>query len=65
MRKKYLTREEAASELHMCLTTLDKFIKDGTIPSFKIGRSRLIISEELDRFILNQAGIPQNQRIPV
>lgn len=58
---RFLTREQAASELQVCLTTLDKFIKDGTIPSFKIGRSRLIIADELDKYILSQAGISPNE----
>ena len=43
--KKFLTRKEAASELHVSLVTLSSYIKTGILPAVKIG-TRVLIPEE-------------------
>jgi excisionase family DNA binding protein len=43
--KKYLTRKEAASALHVSLVTLGSYIKAGILPAKQIG-TRVLIPEE-------------------
>jgi excisionase family DNA binding protein len=41
--------EEAAEALGIGITLARQLVKDGTIPSFKLGRRRLILARELER----------------
>lgn len=47
-------REEAATMIGFRLTKLDELLKSGEIPSFLIGRNRMIEVAELKRWIERQ-----------
>jgi excisionase family DNA binding protein len=45
----YLTRQEAASYLGVCLASLDNYVRSGRIEKFKAGRKTLFRREDLQR----------------
>lgn len=44
----YLTRKQTAERLHLSLGTLDKYVKNGLITSFKIGHRVLFKTDEVN-----------------
>ena len=57
------TRQEAAEQLQVSLSTLDKFLKSGKIKAFRVGRQIRITEQALQDFlddhILKFDGKPQ------
>jgi len=57
------TRQEAAEQLQVSLSTLDKFLKSGKIKAFRVGRQIRIteqaLKDFLDDHILKFDGKPQ------
>jgi excisionase family DNA binding protein len=57
------TRQEAADQLQISLSTLDKFLKSGKIKAFRVGRQIRITEQALQDFlddhILKFDGKPQ------
>ena len=57
------TRQEAAEQLQISLSTLDKFLKSGKIKAFRVGRQIRITEQALQDFlddhILKFDGKPQ------
>lgn len=46
-----LERREVAERLRMSIQTVDRRIKDGTLPSVTIGRRVLVPAAQLEKFI--------------
>jgi excisionase family DNA binding protein len=46
-----LTIREACDRLKLSRASLYRLIQSGRLPSVRIGRSRRVVSEDLDRFI--------------
>jgi excisionase family DNA binding protein len=46
-----LTIREACDRLKLSRASLYRLIQSGQLPSVRIGRSRRVVSEDLDRFI--------------
>ena len=59
--KKFLTRKEAASALHVSLVTLGSYIKTGILPAVKIGTRVLIPEESLHSALQNIS--PRTNRV--
>lgn len=51
MKIELLTIVEAAKECRTAVSTFHLWIRQGRIPSLKLGRKRLVRREDLDRFI--------------
>lgn len=51
-----LTVEEAARQLHIARRRVFEMIKDGTLPSVKIGKSRRIRSTDLAEYVAGLGG---------
>jgi excisionase family DNA binding protein len=49
-----LTFEEARARLNVGRSTLFRLIDGDAIPSFKLGRSRRFLAEDIDRFLRAQ-----------
>jgi excisionase family DNA binding protein len=47
----YLKRKEAATYLGCCVSTIDNFVRDGTLEKFKVGRSSKFKRSDLDRLL--------------
>lgn len=45
----FLSRKETAKKLGICIPTLERRLKDGTLPSIRIGRRILIPADALER----------------
>lgn len=45
---KYYTCKEVATELHISLPTLNKYVKEGIIPCHRIGRRVLFKQEDME-----------------
>ncbi len=48
---KLMTVEETIRALRLGRTLVNQILRDGTLPSYKIGRRRLIRRQDLERFI--------------
>jgi excisionase family DNA binding protein len=46
--KSYTTIEEEAKRLRLCLRNISQKVRCGLIPSYKIGKRILLVSEEVD-----------------
>ena len=60
--KRYSSVEEEAQRLGICLRTFRGLIRRGVIPSYRIGRRRiLLVAEEIDRVLEDKflRGSPQ------
>ena len=51
---KYLTRKETANKLHLSLTTLDSYVKNGIIPCHKIGHRVLFKLDEVNESLFTK-----------
>lgn len=51
-----LTFEEARERLAVGRSTLFRLVEDGAIKSFKLGRSRRFLAEDVDAFLRAQRG---------
>lgn len=47
------TRQEAADTLKISLPTLDKYISEGHLEAYKLGKSIRIAKEQLQKFLNN------------
>ena len=47
----FLTRKEAARQLRISVTTLDRFIVDGRLKAKKHGHAVVVLSSEVERYI--------------
>ena len=52
--EKYLTVREASKFLKISISTLNRFIKQEGIPSYKVGRRRLFDKDELVEWVRTQ-----------
>ena len=52
----YLTREDAATKLHITVQTLNKHLRSGKIKFKRIGRRVLISQQALDSYLANPKG---------
>lgn len=50
----YLTRQQVAKQLHLSLTTLDTYTKEGLLTSYKIGHRVLYKKSDLDSSLLEK-----------
>jgi excisionase family DNA binding protein len=51
----YITRIEAAKYLCVNPRTVDRRIKEGVLKHYRFGRSVLLVKEDLDEYLRNQA----------
>jgi excisionase family DNA binding protein len=51
MERLLLTPEEAADALSLGRTTIFELMKDGRLPSIKVGRARRILADDLHAFV--------------
>lgn len=62
MDRKTITPRELASALGLCIQTIHRRVRDGTIRSIALGPTKLIPASELSRLLGEQApGIEQPQ----
>jgi excisionase family DNA binding protein len=55
--ERFLTRDETAAMLRVCVQTLDRYVKDGRVPSpVRVGRKLLFDAEELRRHLATAPG---------
>lgn len=52
----YLTRQQVAKYLHLSLTTLDTYTKEGLLTSYKIGHRVLYKKSEINSSLLEKIG---------
>ena len=45
----YLTKTEAAAELGVCTSTLDRRVREGVIPAYKLGSQVVFRQEDVER----------------
>lgn len=50
----YLTRQQVAKQLHLSLTTLDTYTKEGLLTSYKIGHRVLYKKSEINSSLLEK-----------
>ena len=51
-----LSREKAARILGISVRSLDRLVSDGHLRSFNVGRRRLLLASEVNRFLRHKAG---------
>lgn len=51
MSEKLLTPSEVAKRLDVTLRTVQRWIADGVLPSYKLGKTRRVSEEQLERFL--------------
>ena len=56
-----LTVEETASELRIARRRVFEMIRDGRLPSVKIGRSRRVRSADLAAYVAKLAVVPHHE----
>jgi excisionase family DNA binding protein len=56
-----LTVEETAGELRIARRRVFEMIRDGRLPSVKIGRSRRVRSADLAAYVANLAVVPDHE----
>lgn len=56
-----LTVEETASELRIARRRVFEMIRDGRLPSVKIGRSRRVRSTDLATYVAKLAVVPHHE----
>lgn len=54
--QKYLTVRETSRFLRISISTLNRFIRDSRIPSYKVGHRRLFDKDELLEWVKSQGG---------
>ncbi len=59
---KYLTRKETAKKLHLSLTTLDSYVKNGIIPCHKIGHRVLFKLDEVNESLFTKFNDKHNTK---
>ena len=47
MERKFIDLKELAEMIHISIPTLNKWVADGKIPSYKVGKRRLFKKEEI------------------
>ncbi len=52
----YLTRQQVAKYLHLSLTTLDTYTREGLLTSYKIGHRVLYKKSEINSSLLEKIG---------
>ena len=57
-----LTVEDTARALNLSRTTVYELIRSGRLPTLKIGRSRRILAEDLERWVREQAREQNTER---
>lgn len=59
----HLTREEAASVLRVSLSTIDRYLRDGTVPKHKVGKRLVRVRRaDVDAFLSSPAvSTPQHE----
>jgi excisionase family DNA binding protein len=59
MEKKFLTREEVATHLRVHIRTVERWLKNGSLKGYKLGKGKTSIwripNAELDKFLANHA----------
>jgi excisionase family DNA binding protein len=54
MENKFLTIKETSELLRINISTINRFIKEGKIPSYKVGKRRLFDRDELIEWVKSQ-----------
>ena len=52
--EKYLTLEQTSKFLKISISTLNRFIRQNRVPSYKVGRRRLFDKDELVEWVRTQ-----------
>ena len=53
-----MTINEVCEALRLGRTVVNSYLWDGTLPSLKIGRRRLVLRSDLDQFLLEHRDTP-------
>ena len=57
----YLTRQQVAKYLHLSLTTLDTYTKEGLLTNYKIGHRVLYKKSEINSSLQEKIGVVKNK----
>lgn len=59
MERKFIDLKELAEMIHISIPTLNKWVADGKIPSYKVGKRRLFRKEEILEWMENHKDVDQ------